>query len=49
MMAYKVISKVKYTNETVAEYIFDTMKEAIAFHSSMVAKGYESVLSRIEV
>jgi len=49
MLAYRVIAKVKYTEEIVAEYVFDKMKDAIKFHSDMTGKGYESVLSRIEI
>jgi hypothetical protein len=49
MMAYRVTAKVKHTEEIVAEYIFDKMQDAIKFHSDMVGKGYESVLSRVQV
>ncbi len=49
MMAYRVTAKVKHTEEIVAEYIFDKMQDAIKFHSGMVGKGYESVLSRVKV
>lgn len=48
-MAFKVTAKEKNTHKLVAEYIFDSLKEATKFHAAMVGKGYFTVLSRIEV
>lgn len=46
-MPYKVTVLDKEGN-LLAEYIFEEMKEAIKFHSGMVAKGHESVMERSE-
>lgn len=48
-MAFKVTAKEKNTNKLVAEYIFDSLKEATKFHAAMVGKGYFTVLARIAV
>lgn len=48
-MAYKVLAIDKETEKMVAEYIFDSLKEATKFHAGMVAKGYLSVLERVTI
>lgn len=49
MEAYKVLAIDKETDRIVAEYIFDSLKEAIKFHSGMLGKGYTSILERVSV
>ena len=49
MEAYKVLAINKETDKMVAEYIFDSLQEAMKFHAGMVAKGYTSILERISV
>lgn len=49
MLAYKVTAIDKNTKKLLAEYIFDKMQDAIKFHSDMVGKGHESVLSRVQI
>lgn len=49
MIGYMVIARKKNKTDIVAEYVFDSMKEAIKFHAAMVGKGYDVVLSRVEV
>ena len=44
--AFKVTAT-KDNNKPVAEYLFESMKEAIKFHSSMVSKGYHTELRRV--
>lgn len=46
-MSYKVTASEKDTNKVVAEYIFETLKEAQAFHAGMVIKGYHSILQNL--
>ena len=48
-MAFKVTAKEKKTEKIIAEYIFESLKEATKFHASMVGKGYFSVMERIYV
>ena len=49
MEAYKVLAINKETDKMVAEYIFDSLKEAMEFHAGMVAKGYTSILERVSI
>ena len=49
MEAYKVLAIDKETDKMVAEYIFDSLKEAMKFHAGMVAKGYTSILERVSI
>ena len=44
---YKVVATNKKTKKLVAEYLFDSAKEALKFHSAMVGKGLHSELTRI--
>jgi len=36
-------------NKLIAEYIFESRKEALRFHSSMVVKGYHTELRRVSI
>jgi hypothetical protein len=47
--AYKVLAIEKETDKMVAEYIFESLKEAMKFHAQMTAKGYLSIMERIYV
>jgi hypothetical protein len=49
IQAYKVLALDKETDKMVAEYIFDSLKEAIKFHAEMTVKGYLCVTERIAV
>tara|TARA_B100000902_G_C26437746_1_gene494582 strand:- start:299 stop:451 length:153 start_codon:yes stop_codon:yes gene_type:complete len=46
MESWKVIALDKDGN-LLASYLFDSMKEAIKFHSGMVGKGYHSEMHRV--
>lgn len=48
MITYKVISE-DSNGKIVAEYIFDSLKEAIKFHAGMIGNGYKSIISRLKV
>lgn len=48
MIAYKVISE-DSNGKIVAEYIFESLKEAIKFHAGMIGNDYKSIISRLEV
>ena len=39
----------KETDKMVAEYIFDSLKEAMKFHAQMTVKGYLSILERVAI
>jgi len=47
--AFKVLAIDKETDKMVAEYIFESLKEAMKFHAEMTVKGYLSILERIKV
>lgn len=47
--AYKVLAIERHTDKMVAEYIFESLKEATKFHAQMTAKGYLSIMERIAV
>lgn len=49
LQAYKVLAIDKETDKMVAEYIFDSLKEAMKFHAQMTVKGYLSILERVSV
>lgn len=49
LQAYKVLAIDKETDKMVAEYIFDSLKEAIKFHAEMTVKGYLSILERVSI
>lgn len=49
MESFRVTAKEKTTDKLVAEYMFDSLKEAMKFHASMVGKGYHTILERVLV
>jgi hypothetical protein len=49
LQAFKVLALNKETNKMEAEYIFESMKEAIRFHAEMTVKGYLCVTERIAI
>jgi hypothetical protein len=49
LQAYKVLAIDKETDKMVAEYIFDSLKEAMKFHAQMTVKGYLSILERVAI
>tara|TARA_B100001093_G_scaffold198225_1_gene190525 strand:+ start:1624 stop:1803 length:180 start_codon:yes stop_codon:yes gene_type:complete len=48
-MAFKVTARERKTETIIAEYIFESLKEATKFHASMLGKGYYSNMERIYV
>lgn len=49
LQAYKVLAIDKETDKMVAEYIFNSLKEAMKFHAQMTVKGYLSILERVAI
>jgi|TARA_B100001093_G_scaffold519139_1_gene606700 hypothetical protein len=47
MESWRVIVTDEDKEVLVAEYLFESMKEAIKFHSQMTAKGYHSEMHRV--
>ena len=47
MESWRVIVTDEDKKVLVAEHIFESMKEAIKFHSQMIGKGYHSEMHRV--
>ena len=49
LMAFKVIAQIDNQDEPVAEFIFDSLKEATKFEAGMRDKDYKTLIERIYV